>query len=242
MTAEPTIPSCRVDAKAAREPQPVTPSRFSFPDPAESPGHGLVAVGGDFEPGTILEAYCRGIFPWPHEDEDELWFSPDPRTVIPIGGLHVSRRLARRIRRGEFVATVDRAFGDVMRACAERTEGTWITPRYQQAYQRLHEAGWAHSFEAWTHDGMLGGGLYGIAVGGLFGAESMFHRVTDASKFAMAAMMEYLDWCGFTVVDVQMMTPHLKSMGAVELRRREYLALVAEAIEGPQRFTMGKTL
>ncbi len=242
MMAGSAIPSCHVDATAVREPEPVTPSRFGFPDPAEAAEHGLVAVGGDFEPGTILEAYCRGIFPWPHENEDELWFSPDPRTVIPIGGLHVSRRLARRIRRGEFVATVDRAFGEVMRACAERAEGTWITPGYQRAYERLHEAGWAHSFEAWRPDGTLGGGLYGIAVGGLFGAESMFHHATDGSKFAMAAMMEYLERCGFTVVDVQMMTPHLKSMGAVELGRREYLSLVAEAIEGPQRFATGKTL
>jgi leucyl/phenylalanyl-tRNA--protein transferase len=239
-----TIPTttCEIDTRAVREPQAVEPTPYAFPDPLRAPKYGLVGTGGDLAPGTILEAYCRGIFPWPHGDEDELWFSPNPRTVIPIGGLHVSRRLARRIRRREFVASVDRAFRDVMEACSVREEGTWITRGYQAAYLRLHETGWAHSFEAWTPDGRLAGGLYGIAVGSLFGAESMFHRVTDASKFAMAAMMQYLEERAFTLVDVQMMTPHLASMGAVEIPREEYLVRVAGAIEGPQRFALGRSL
>ena len=240
--AEKPIPACEIDGRAVRVPVRVEPSRYEFPDPRTAPAHGLVAAGGDFEPSTILEGYCQGIFPWPHGDEDELWFSPDPRTVIPIGGLHVSRRLARRIRRREFVATIDREFERVLAACAERSEGTWITPGYRRAYLRLHEAGWAHSFEAWTTDGRLAGGLYGIAIGSLFGAESMFHRVTDGSKFTMAAMMQYLEAQGFTVVDVQMMTPHLASMGAVEVSRREYLRKVAAAIADEHRIVAAKSL
>jgi leucyl/phenylalanyl-tRNA--protein transferase len=224
-----------IDASAVRPPQPVAPSRFRFPDPRHVPGDGFLGHGGDLAPATIIEAYCNGIFPWPHGDADELWFSPDPRAVIPMGGLHVSRRLARTIRQGTFAVSVDRAFEDVVATCAIREEGTWITPGYKRAYRVLHKAGWAHSFEVW-HDGDLAGGLYGIAVGTLFGAESMFHRVTDASKVAMVAMMQYLGRRGFTLVDVQMLTPHLERMGAVEISREEYLRRVADAVRAPQAF------
>ena len=227
-----------LDASAVRRPEPVAPSRIRFPDPQNAGADGFLGYGGDLEPGTVLEAYCNGIFPWPHGDEDELWFSPDPRAVIPIGGLHVSRRLARTIGRGRFVASVDQAFGEVVAACAMREEGTWITPGYTRAYLALHETGWAHSFEVWG-EGELAGGLYGIAVGKLFGAESMFHRVTDASKVAMAAMMQYLEERGFTLVDVQMLTPHLARMGAVAIDRDEYLRRVAEAVRAPQAFAGG---
>jgi leucyl/phenylalanyl-tRNA--protein transferase len=224
-----------IDASTVRHPRPVAPSQFSFPDARKAPRDGLVAHGGDLAPGTILEAYANGIFPWPHQDIDELWFSPDPRAIIPIGGLHVSRRLARTIRQGRFSASIDRAFGEVLSECAARDEGTWISAGYRSAYLALHEAGWAHSFEVWIGS-RLAGGLYGIAVGTLFGAESMFHRVTDASKLAMVAMMQYLEPRGFTLVDVQLLTPHLARMGAMEMPREEYLVRSRAAVSGPQAF------
>lgn len=185
-----------------------------------------------------MGAYRAGLFPWPHPQEDLLWFSPDPRAIIPIGGLHVSRRLERTIRQGKFRVTVDQALRAVMDACAVRDEGTWITPRYREAYLRLHELGWVHSFEVWAGDEEeLAAGLYGLAVGGLFGAESMFHRVTDASKVAMAAMMAHLEGRGFELVDVQLLTPHLASMGAVEVSRDEYLERVGAATAKTAAFT-----
>ena len=224
------------DALAAqeREPQPVHPSEraYEFPDPSDVEADGLVAYGGDFEPTTVLAAYTQGTFPWPHGDDEYLWFSPDPRAIIRVGGLQVSRRLERTLRQARFRVTMDRAFREVMTACADRPEGTWITPALIDGYCRLHERGWAHSIEVWDPDGALVGGLYGVRVRSLFGAESMFHRATDASKVAMVAMMEWAAATHIQLVDVQVLSPHTQSMGAIEIPRRDYLALARRAMSG----------
>ena len=219
-----------IDSSAVRKPRPVGLCQWAFPDPRGANALGLVARGGDFEPETILEAYRNGIFPWPHEDEDFLWFSPARRAVIPAGGLHISRRLRRSLRKGVFTASLDRRFAEVMAACADREEGTWITPEYQRGFRKLHELGWAHSVETWNAEGKLAGGLYGVAVGGLFAAESMFYRVDDASKAALVALMAHLEARGFLLVDVQLPTPHLERMGAITISRGEYLASIGRAV------------
>jgi len=173
-------------------------------------------------PEGIELAYRHGIFPMADERSGEvLWFRPDPRAVIPLDGFHVSRSLARTLRRGRFEVRVDTAFATVMRGCADRPEGSWISERFVEVYGALHRAGKAHSVEAWR-DQRLVGGVYGLALGGAFMAESMFHRETDASKVALAALVGRLSERGFTVLDVQYMTPHLESLGAVEITRREY--------------------
>ena len=206
--------------------RPLGRSPFAFPDPALAGPEGLVAMGGDFAPGTIVDAYRRGIFPWPHPEEERLWFSPDPRAILSPRTVHVSRRLARTIRHGRFYVSLNAAFERVLDRCADRPEGTWITPGYRRGYLRLHQLGWAHSFEVWSVDGELAGGLYGLNVGGLFGAESMFHAATDASKVAMVAMAHHCQRVGVSLIDVQLMTPHLASMGARAIPRSEYLGLV----------------
>jgi len=173
-------------------------------------------------PEGIELAYRHGIFPMADERSGEvLWFRPDPRAVIPLDGFHVSRSLARTLRRARFEVRVDTAFETVMRGCADRPEGSWISERFVEVYGALHRAGKAHSVEAWR-DRRLVGGVYGLALGGAFMAESMFHRETDASKVALAALVGRLSERGFTVLDVQYMTPHLESLGAVEITRREY--------------------
>jgi len=173
-------------------------------------------------PEGIELAYRHGIFPMADERSGGvLWFRPDPRAVIPLDGFHVSRSLARTLRRGRFEVRVDTAFETVMRGCADRPEGSWISERFVEVYGALHRAGKAHSVEAWR-DRRLVGGVYGLALGGAFMAESMFHRETDASKVALAALVGRLSERGFTVLDVQYMTPHLESLGAVEITRREY--------------------
>lgn len=200
---------------------------------------GLVAGGGDLAPARLLLAYESGIFPWYEEGVPPLWWSPDPRTVITAESLHVSRRLARTLRSGRFRATWNTAFVDVIRGCASgRGEGTWLIPEMITAYERLHGLGHAHSLEIWTDgdaDGagvtapVLAGGLYGVQRGALFAAESMFHRVTDASKAAVVCAVRSLTAAGIEVFDVQMTTDHLLSLGAVEVPRSEYLASVAAA-------------
>lgn len=219
-----------IDTSQVRKPRPVEASRWAFPHPQTANPLGLVAQGGDFAPGTLVAAYRQGIFPWPHGEEDYLWFSPGVRAIIPAGGLHVSRRLRRRLRQGVFRASIDHAFGAVLDGCSDREEGTWITPAYRAAYERLHELGHAHSFEVWTQDGRLAGGLYGLATGGVFAGESMFHSVTDGSKAAMVAMMQHIEGQGFAFADVQMPTDHLLRMGARQVRRDDYLEALAEAV------------
>jgi leucyl/phenylalanyl-tRNA--protein transferase len=218
-------------AWTARTPEKLPRCVYRFGDARSVPTDGPALLGGDFAPQTVVRAYRAGYFPWPHEQEEMLWFSPDPRAVIPIGGLHVSRRLARRVRKAPFRLTMDVAFAEVVSACAVREgEGTWITPGYIEGYTRLHELGWAHSFEVWTPDGRLAGGLYGLQVMRMFGAESMFHRVSDASKVAMVAMMQWAEGTGIELVDVQVLTEHTERMGAVEISRDEYLDRLARAI------------
>ena len=208
------------------------PSRWRFP-PAEAAGpDGIVAIGGDLEPGTLLAAYRSGLFPMPVPDGSRnllAWWSPDPRAIIPLDGFHVSRSLRRSCRR--FGVRVDAAFDEVVAGCADpRRPGGWITAEVAEAYAELHGLGWAHSVEAWTPDGELAGGVYGVAIGGFFAGESMFHRRTDASKAALAALVEMLREQGATLFDVQWLTPHLQSLGAVEVPRAEYLTMLGRAV------------
>jgi len=214
------------------------PSLWSFPPVDAADEDGLVGVGADLEPGTVLAAYRRGLFPMPVGRRGLIgWWSPDPRAVIPLGGLRVSRSLRRSIRR--FEIRVDTAFDEVLDACADpsRPHG-WISADVRTAYRRLHEMGWAHSVEAWDAEGdELTGGLYGLAVGGLFAGESMFHRRTDASKAALAGLVDLLGagdgGPAGRLLDVQWMTPHLASLGAVEVPREEYVRGVAVAVTLP---------
>lgn len=195
-----------------------------FPDPRLAPPDGPLAWGGDLRVDTLLEAYREGIFPWPADDGPVWWWSPDPRAVIPRGGLHISRSLRRTLRRGDLRCTSDTAFADVVAACADRPdEGTWITPEMRRAYRELHAHGTAHSVEVWDRNGDLVGGIYGVAIGRLFCGESMFHRINDASKVAMVATMRLLEDSGFVLFDVQLPTAHLTAMGAVEITRDLFL-------------------
>jgi len=215
-------------------PAPLTPCRFRFPDPARADADGLLAEGGDLEPSTLIAAYRAGIFPWPYEHHELLWWSPDPRAILPLESLHVSRSLARRLRQQRFRVTLNAAFADVIAGCADREE-TWITPALRAAYERLHALGWAHSVEVWSADGTLAGGLYGVAVGALFSAESMFHRARDASKVALVALVEHARHVGLTLLDVQVPSEHLTSLGAQTIPRRDYLVRVADAVRQPVR-------
>jgi leucyl/phenylalanyl-tRNA---protein transferase len=182
-------------------------------------------------PEGVLLAYRHGIFPMADERSSEvLWFRPDPRAVIPLDGFHVSRTLARTLRRRIFEVRVDTDFEGVMRGCADRPEGTWISERFVEVYGALHRAGTAHSVEAWR-GGRLAGGAYGLALGGAFMAESMFHRERDASKVALAALVHRLLERGFALLDVQYLTPHLESLGAVEITRREYERRLQHALD-----------
>lgn len=181
-------------------------------------------------PEGVELAYRHGIFPMADERSGEvLWFRPDPRAIIPLDGFHVSRSLARTIKRARFEIRVDTDFEGVMRGCADRPEGTWISERFVEVYAALHQAGKAHSVEAWR-EGRLVGGTYGLALGGAFMAESMFHVETDASKVALGALVLRLRKRGFILLDVQYVTPHLESLGAVEITRREYERRLAEAL------------
>ena len=223
-----------------------------FPEAARAPAHGVLALGCDFAPGTLLAAYRRGIFPWPHgDDEDErgaplvLWFSPDPRCIFPLDREpHWSRSLRRTLRHHPYRVTVNEDFTGVIRLCGEtRANATWIIPELVEGYVRLHRLGWAHSVEVWEEDDKRGrrelvGGIYGVAIGGLFAGESMFHLRTDASKIAFASLVTKLRGAGFSLFDVQVQNPHLASLGCVEIRRAEYLARLAEAVAaGPHRLS-----
>lgn len=204
-------------------------------EPERADETGLVAVGGDLEPATLLLAYRSGVFPWFGEQDPILWWSPDPRAIIELDGLYVSRRLERTRRSGKFHVTIDQAFGPVIRACADRDGGTWITRAMIFAYERLHRLGVAHSVETW-HDGKLAGGVYGVALGGFFSGESMFARVSDASKVALAYLCDHLRERRFQLFDTQVRTDHTTSMGAVEIPRREYLARLRTALQFRTRF------
>ncbi|QEG34564.1 leucyl/phenylalanyl-tRNA--protein transferase [Bythopirellula goksoeyrii] len=210
-----------------------------FPNPAESSADGLVAVGGDLAPERLLDAYSHGIFPWPMDDfEPHVWWSPDPRAVLPLDGFRASRRLLRRVRSGQFTTTFDKEFGEVMRACATgpgRAGGTWITPDMIEGYCELHRLGHAHSVEVWQADKLVGG-VYGVSVGGLFAAESMFHRERDASKVALFRLVEHLNARGYQLLDVQQWTSHTGSLGVIEIPRSEYLQRLVEVVDLPVTF------
>ena len=217
------------------------PSKWTFPDPARAADGEVVGLGGDLEPGTLLAAYRAGIFPMPLGRRRLAWWSPEPRGILPLDGLHFARRLRRSDRR--FEIRVDTAFAQVVEACADpRRPGAWIDPAIRAAYVRLHRLGWAHSVEAWSADGELAGGLYGVAIGGLFAGESMFHRATDASKVALLHLVELLSAGeGGTeaaaragrLLDVQWCTEHLASLGAVEVSRERYGEMLEEALRLP---------
>lgn len=197
--------------------------------------NGLLAAGGGLAPERLIDAYARGVFPWFSEGDPVLWWSPDPRMVLFLDELHVSRSLDRRIRRGGFEVRADTAFGDVITACSAPREdqaGTWISPLMIRAYQRLHDLGYAHSAETWI-DGALAGGLYGVAIGHMFFGESMFTRVSDASKLALVTLVRSLRRWGFELLDCQMRTAHLASLGAREVPRREFLAKVGRLVREP---------
>ncbi len=216
-----------------RGPKPVGPSRWALPDPRRADGDGVVGVGADLEPATLVEAYRHGVFPWPHDDMPLPWFSPDPRAVIDVGAIHVSRSLARRMRTSGWTTTVDQAFHEVMYGCAnDRETGTWITQEMRDAYARLHELGWAHSVEVWDGNELVGG-LYGVQLGGLFTGESMFHRSTGASKVALVELCERMQQAGGAWLDVQLETEHLMSMGAQLLPRETYLDILSAQRDRP---------
>jgi leucyl/phenylalanyl-tRNA--protein transferase len=210
------------------------PSRWNLPDPESADEREICGVGADLEPGTLLAAYRTGIFPMRLGlGSPVAWWSPDPRGVIPLDGLYVSRSLRRSQRR--FELRINTEFEAVMRACADpRRPHGWIDDSFVAAYVALHELGWAHSIETW-HDGELVGGLYGVAIGGLFAGESMFHHATDASKVALVNTVELLTAGGAALFDVQWVTPHLESLGAVPVPRREYVRMLPAivALPGP---------
>ncbi len=178
----------------------------------------------------LVRAYREGVFPMGMEDGEIGWFSPDPRGVLPLDAFRVPARLSRVIRQDRFQVASDRDFAGVMRACAERGEGTWINHEILESYLTLHRLGLAHSVECWQADCLVGG-LYGVHLGGAFFGESMFHRVTDASKVALAALVDRLRRRGFRLLDVQWVTPHLGQFGAIEIPRTEYLAKLRDALE-----------
>jgi leucyl/phenylalanyl-tRNA--protein transferase len=210
--------------------KPVNPGQVPWISPVLADDDGFVGLGGDLSPTTLLRAYCEGVFPWFNEGDPILWWSPNPRAVIELDGLHISRRLARTIRSGKFRVTINRCFEEVMRACGEnRREGTWITPQMLAAYTELHRFGFAHSVETWLGD-QLAGGVYGVAIGGLFAAESMFYRVSDGSKVALVSLVERLRDRGFELLDVQMTTCHTERMGAINIPRSTYLKRLSAAV------------
>jgi leucyl/phenylalanyl-tRNA--protein transferase len=211
--------------------------RLWFPDPRNALRgqlSGLVAVGGDLTVARLLLAYRSGIFPW--TDAPITWWSPDPRAIFELDGFHVSHSLEKILRKGIFTTTINQAFTQVMEGCARPGErGQWITPAFIAAYTRLHQAGHAHSLECWRH-GELAGGIYGVAAGGLFAGESMFYRVSNASKAALYHLMRRLHQRGFALFDIQMLTPITEHLGATLIARAEYLRRLKSAVELPCQF------
>lgn len=210
-----------------------------FPAPEAAPGDAPLCMGGDLEPARLLAAYSRGIFPWFGPGLPVLWWSPDPRCVLPPDHFHLPRRSARRLRASPFALTLDAAFGRVIRACAAprqcrgaQPSGTWITAEMIAAYERLHALGYAHSVEAWRGDALVGG-LYGVALGRAFFGESMFHTEPEASRAALAGLVGLLRRRGVWLLDCQQATPHMERMGARLVPRSEFLRALARALECP---------
>ena len=212
---------------------------LSFPSVERASPDGLLAIGGDLQPARLLNAYRHGIFPWYNDDQPILWWSPDPRAVLFPSKLHIPHRLQRTIRRGLFLLTLDTNFRAVMEGCAgPRPQypggGTWITPAMIEAYTKLHELGYAHSVEAWQ-EGQLVGGLYGVALGRVFFAESMFTLIDDASKAALVTLVRQLAAWDFRLIDCQQSSPHITRFGAEEIPRRNFIACLSEALELSER-------
>lgn len=210
-----------------------------FPPVDRASPEGLLAVGGDLRPERLLEAYRHGIFPWYNDDQPILWWSPDPRAVLFPDKLHISHSLKRRLRQDVFTVTLDTSFRTIMEQCAgPRPQypdgGTWITGDMLDAYTRLHELGYAHSVETWQ-DSRLVGGLYGVAIGGAFFAESMFTRVDDASKVALVRLVRQLQAWDFRLIDCQQFSSHVARFGAEEISRRDFIAHLSEAVKLPDR-------
>jgi len=206
-----------------------------FP-PVEHAEDGLLAVGGDLSVPRLLLAYANGIFPWYSEGDPILWHSPEERTILTPESLHVSRRLERTLRHASYTLRADTAFAEVIAACADTPrhdqDGTWITEDMQEAYIQLHEEGYAHSIEVWS-DGQLAGGLYGVSLGGCFFGESMFSWYTDASKIALVALTRWGAAQGIRMIDCQMETPHLLSMGAFTIPRADFIARLHQHLQAP---------
>lgn len=211
---------------------------LSFPPPESANEDGLLAIGGDLSIERLLLAYRSGIFPWPLNPRMLTWFSPDPRAIFELETWEPGRSLRKRMNKGEFEVRTNTAFEQVMRRCAEPTSdrpSTWIIPGMFQAYGTLHQMGFAHSVEAWM-EGELVGGLYGVSIGGFFAGESMFSRVSDASKVALVGLIQRMRERGMSLLDTQVMNPHLERLGAVEIPRLEYLWRLQRALEQPVRF------
>ena len=214
------------------------PEELLFPDAELADPSGLLALGGDLRPRRLLGAYASGIFPWYSDGQPILWHSPDPRFVLFPSELRVSRSLRQTLRKGPYEVSLDRAFGDVIRHCAQvprpGQEGTWITDEMEDAYCELHRLGFAHSAEAWQ-GGELVGGLYGVSLGSIFFGESMFASQSDASKVAFVSLVEQLVRWDFTLIDSQVHTDHLQRFGTREIPRSEYLVLLRSALDAETR-------
>ena len=212
------------------------PDSLVFPNLQSANREGLLALGGDLSVARLLLAYRSGIFPW--TDEPLTWWSPDPRAIFELERFQPPERLKSKLRNHSFTLTIDRAFAEVIRACADPAPGresTWISARFIEAYIELHAAGHAHSVEVWQEDELVGG-IYGVGIAGFFAGESMFHRVTDASKIALCHLMEHLRDRNFTLFDTQVLSPLTARLGAIEIRRRDYLERLASALRKPARF------
>lgn len=209
---------------------PFPPVDLALRDP-----NGLLAAGADLSPARLIDAYAKGIFPWFNEDDPVLWWSPDPRMILPVDEVHVSRSLQKTIRARKFRVSADTAFDAVVAGCAAPRpdqNGTWITPDMAEAYARLFSLGYAHSIESWLDDDLVGG-LYGVALGRMFFGESMFSRASDASKVALALLARQLGRWGFRIIDCQMSTGHLASLGARDISRALFLRRVRELVREP---------
>ena len=210
--------------------------RLFFPDADQADREGLVAIGGDMSVERLLLAYRSGIFPW--TVDPITWWSPQPRAILEFGNFHASTSLKKLLRRQQFTITHNQAFAQVMEGCAatrpNRRE-TWITPEFVEAYTQLHRRGWAQSLECWQ-DGVLAGGIYGVSIGGLFAGESMFYRVSNASKVALFQLVEHLEQRGYELFDLQMLTTITRQLGGVNIARQDYLRRLKKALEKPCNF------
>jgi leucyl/phenylalanyl-tRNA--protein transferase len=223
---------------------PILPPSQFFPPAEDADADGLVGFGGKLTTEWLLDAYRHGIFPWPTGRRNAMipWCSPEPRAIIELDRFHVPRRLQRTCRGERFEVSIDRDFSGVIRGCATasgRRGGTWLIPPMIRAYSRLFELGHAHSVEVWR-EGQLVGGTYGLAIAGLFAAESMFHIVRDASKVALVRLVSHLRQRGYALMDIQQLTPHTSQFGAIEIPRREYLVRLAAALQQPTDFGVPK--